>query len=245
MKLTEAFGQFDGTGDFAQYVDRFETIAHMQNISNLASMLPVVLTGGAYAVYKGLSDEVRADYGRAKQALMAAFLPHCFGAYAALSGRRLQPGESMDVFAAELLRLISLVLPGGTGAAVFIEAWQKCAFVEGLPEALKTQLKAACDLPSMTMTEIVVRARQLVVSTDVCMVSATKPIRRSDEEARPPTTKSVICHRCRGVGHIATNCAQRASPRYRSVVCYCCGQAGHVSSVCRHAATNLNQPKNE
>jgi len=36
MKLTEAFGQFDGTGNFAQYVDRFETIAHMPNISTPA-----------------------------------------------------------------------------------------------------------------------------------------------------------------------------------------------------------------
>jgi len=81
VKFSDAFTQFDGNGDFAAWIERFEVVSRLQKIADLTNLLPLFLTGGAFAVYKGLSDTVKAEYDAVKKALTAAFSPDCFQAY--------------------------------------------------------------------------------------------------------------------------------------------------------------------
>jgi len=66
-----------------------------------------------------------------KKALVAAFSPNCFEAYKQFTGRRLEDGESVDVYAADLERLATLVA----------NKWLKGGFVAGLPGAARAQFR--------------------------------------------------------------------------------------------------------
>jgi len=207
VKFSESFTQFDGTGDFSAWVERFEVVSRLQKVTDLANLLPLFLTGGAFAVYQGLSDAAKADYSEVKRALTAAFSPDCFKAYAELSSRQLRANESIDVYASELTRLLSLVVPVNAASAATTSVWLKCAFVEGLPDAIRRQLKAACSLPTMSLTEVVERARQIVAFSDVCLVSADRTADRAAEDPRV-SSKRMVCFLCKETGHYARNCTQ-------------------------------------
>ncbi|KAF0287602.1 hypothetical protein FJT64_013989 [Amphibalanus amphitrite] len=85
--------EFDGAGDVVQWDTRAQMPCEPRGAS-LAAILPLRLTGGAFAVWSQLPV---ADRDSDK-----AFAPDPFTAYDAFANRRLQYGESADVFLADL-----------------------------------------------------------------------------------------------------------------------------------------------
>jgi hypothetical protein len=240
LKLSDLVTQFDGSGDFCEWLQKFELVARIQKISDLEDYIPLFLSGGAFAVYQGLSDADKGSYASVKRSLTAAFTVGPFKAYEELMIRRLLVGESVDVFLADITRLATLV------AGAPDENWLKCAFVHGLPDVIKAQLQASCSLSSMSMSELVEKARSLVGSKELCFTAICKARNfRGDFERRRGSKNrggtSITCYSCGEVGHMSNSCPQRANgggPRTSGDrFCFVCGKHDHLASSCDQRKT--------
>ncbi|XP_043235723.1 uncharacterized protein LOC122388597 [Amphibalanus amphitrite] len=136
------------------------------------SVLPLRLSGGAFAVWSQLPAHSQSSLVAVRGALYAAFALDQHAAYEAFSARRLRPGESADVFLADLRRLAALF--GGLP-----ERALTCAFVAGLPDDVRQTIRAGSKAEGLDLTTIVVRARA-ILST----LSGALPITRLRVEGR-------------------------------------------------------------
>jgi len=218
------------SGDFAEWAEKLELVADIQQCSDkLASLLPLLLEGPAFAVFKQLPDDVKKEYQRSKAELLSAFGANCFDAYDRFRERVLQDDETVDVYLSDLKRLISLVGVNVTAAQPLI----KCAFIAGLPVDVAKQLKSAAEVEKMGIDALVSRTR-LVLSTtrDFYGGRAVAAGRRRDQQ----------CFACGERGHFARNCSRR--PDYLSkeddrrrgtgpMICFSCGKPGHIARFCR------------
>ena len=127
-------------------------------------------------------------------------------AYEAFSARRLQPGESADVFLADLRRLAALF--GGMP-----ERGLRCAFVAGLPEAVCQMLRAGSKAEGLDLASVLIRARALL--SDERVSAAAAAVRRdqlsspSQQPARRPGPGRRRCWTCGRPGHITAECPHR------------------------------------
>lgn len=230
VKLTDIIGRFDGRSDFSEWIKRFELVADLQGITKLESFLPLFLIGDAYSLYESLNDADKKKYETTKSALTKAFCPTMFAAFEAFTTRRYQHGEAVDVYLSDLRRLGKLV------ASDLPDNWIKCAFLAGLPEEVKLQMKAATAVDSMDLSKVVDRARTImsVVEAPLTgMVAKTKVEYSTRQPLRPPRK----CFLCGEISHLARSCPLRK----KTVTCFACGEAGHRVAECPARAS----PKNE
>ena len=94
----------DATQNVVELLEKTELVCNLRGIAHLESVIPLRLTGGAFAVHQQLPDADKGDSGKIAKALRTAFAVDSFTAYEQFVGRRLQPGETVDVFLAELRR---------------------------------------------------------------------------------------------------------------------------------------------
>ena len=125
------------SGDIVEWLQKFELVARLQKIKDLAGLLPLFLSGQAF-FYSQLEEAVQADYEQLREELLLAFGTNSFHAYDSLIRRKYRSGETVDVYAADLRRLVSLI---GQSQP---EPLLKCAFVEGLPSKVGVQLEIYC-----------------------------------------------------------------------------------------------------
>jgi hypothetical protein len=201
MKFSDIVQQFDGSSDFAEWVQKVELVAKLQKVGNLAAFVPLFLTGGAFAVYQGLDEVTRSDYGRLKSALLAAFSLNAFSAYEQLTTRSLRSGESVDVYLAELSKLQSLI-----GDRLLV-----CAFVAGLPSEAKRQLIAACSLSELRLQDVTEKARRLVTSQASCCASQVSGVENRRVAPSAGERRRPICFECGKEGHLRRDCPQKAT----------------------------------
>ena len=95
----------DSTQNVVEWLEKAELVCKLRGVAHLESVLPLRLTGGAFAVYQQLPDADKQDIGKITKALRTAFAVDSFTAYEQFVGRRLQHGETVDMFLAELRRL--------------------------------------------------------------------------------------------------------------------------------------------
>lgn len=226
VKLSDIVSKYEDSttsGDFAEWVEKLELVAKLQKIDDLQTFLPLFLSGSAFAVYKQLPQSDRDDYDKLKASLLVAFGVNSYAAYEQLQRRVLQDGETVDVYLADLRRLV--VLMGQKDA----EPLLKCAFMAGLPSDVTVQLKSIAAVETLDLTALATRAR-MMLSTRVndlsCAVGVTK--QRSG------------CYTCGGRGHIARDCPTPSSNsskqgggyQRKPRTCYSCGELGHMVKNC-------------
>lgn len=229
VKLSDLIKQYEGSGsgDFTEWSDKLELVAKLQKINDLHDFVPLFLSGAAFAVYQQLSEDVKKDYGLLKAELVQAFGVNCFTAYESLQSRKYVDGETVDVYMADLRRLVTLVGQPNP------ESMLKCAFVSGLPVEVAIQLKSIVAIEKLNLDEIVTRARMILSTqsdTIPCAVGALKQ------------NKTVQCYKCSGLGHIARFCPKldvktEGNSRNR-IVCYACNKSGHIARNCPERAGN-------
>ena len=238
VRLTDIVKNFVDTetsGDVSEWLDKLELVAKLQNVPCLETFVPLFLSGSAFAVYKQLSDEEKGQYELVKGRLIQAFGVNKFVAYEQLQRRVLQENESVDVYVADLRRLVSLV--GQTEA----EPLLKCAFVAGLPTSVSVQLKSVSVVESMNLQELISRARMIMsTATSSGPCAAGRPI------AAKSSSSTVTCYACGGQGHIAKNCANEGrSGTLRPLTCYGCGAIGHIKKYCKKNVQDGGQGNEE
>ena len=75
IKLIDVVKRFTGDGDkdVAVWLDHLELMAKLQDITNLAQVIPLFLVGPAYDVYTQLPEGDRRDERKLKRRLLATF----------------------------------------------------------------------------------------------------------------------------------------------------------------------------
>ena len=157
IKFADLVSQYDGSGEFSEWIQKLELVAKLQKVDELHVVLPLFLSGGAFAVYQGLSDEIKEDYKEVKNALTTAFSASPLKAYEEFINRRLKENESVDVYLAELTRLSKLI------SSHVSEEWIRFAFILGLPDEARKQLQTACSISTMSLYQIAEKSRSLVI----------------------------------------------------------------------------------
>lgn len=148
------------SADICEWLQKLELVAQLQKIKDLAGILPLSLSGSAFAVYNQLDEGVRMDYKKLKGELLLAFRMNSFHAHGTLLGRKYRSGETVDAYVADLRRLVSLI--GQTEP----EPLLKCAFVEGLPPDVSVQLKSIAAVEKLSLVELISRARMIMSTND-------------------------------------------------------------------------------
>ena len=229
--IIKSYDSREASGDFSVWIQKLELVANLQKIEDKLQFVPLFLTGSAFAVYQQLSDTAKGNYETLKQELTTAFSSNAFLAYEQLRDRVLQEGEGVDVYLADLRRLVSLT--GQKEADPIL----RCAFVAGLPTELSVHLKSLAGLEKLALSDIVAKARAML---------ATKPVMNSFGCAAAPGPQSGVgprqCYNCHGVGHISRNCP---SPRQPSNDlsraprrCYICRSPDHLANKCNQGSGN-------
>ena len=111
----------------AEWLEKVELVCKIIGIADLASVVPLRLTDGAFAVYQQLAETDKENFNRIKEALLKAFAVDALVACEQFVTSKLKHGEAVDVYLTELRRL-SILIGGLPDRAI------ACAFVAGLPE---------------------------------------------------------------------------------------------------------------
>ena len=199
-----------------EWVEKAELVCRLSGVKNVECVVPMHLSGGAYAVYQQLSEEKRADFACIKDILYTAFALNPVTAYKQFTARRLRPGEMVDILLAELRKLATQF--GG-----MTEWGLVCAFIAGLPEYAEKLLQATTRVDDLPISEILARARAILkdsfTGTGLAAAAAQLPGCQEKE-----TTAPRRCYMCQGPNHMARDCLRRCeSPRPRkSLTCYRC-----------------------
>ena len=198
--------EYDGTTDVVEWFTRATLLCEMRGV-DLMSVVPLRLAGGAFAVWSQLPAQDRGSLLSVRSALFAAFALDQFAAYDAFSARKLQPGESPDVFLSELRRLAALF--GGASDRILI-----CAFVAGLPESVRQTIRAGTRADSLDLTSTLARVRAVMNDDRGITMAAATAVRGEREARRPPWRGGRRIRRCWTCGsqdHISPQCPVRSS----------------------------------
>ena len=163
--LIKNFEDSTTSGEFTEWSNKLELVAKLQNVADLATFMPLFLSGPAFSVYRQLSEDIKSDYSKLKSELQTVFCESGFSAYDQLRSRVLKEGEAVDVYIADLRRLLSLI---GQNTP---EQLLKCAFVAGLPIDIATQLKSIAAVETLSLSELVSRARMMMSTARVDVIA--------------------------------------------------------------------------
>lgn len=206
--------EFDGTTDVVEWLSRAELICSHRGV-DVMDVIPLRLTGGAFAVWSQLPSEDRTSLTIVKAALHAAFALDENAAYDAFVLRRLRHGESADVFLADLRRLAALF--GGVP-----ERTLKCAFIAGLPDSVRRTIRAGSKAENLELTDVLTRARAVLGDERIALAATSerthlKTSRQRQQSIREaarlephPARQPRLCWVCGEPSHLAARCPRRA-----------------------------------
>ena len=229
--IIKSYEDQNTSGEFFVWIEKLELVAQLQGLTDLPKFLPLFLSGPAFSVYQQLSDETKKDYDLLKAELSTAFSIDPFTAYDELKSRVLIENESVDVYLADIRRLVALMGHGHHG-----EPLVRCAFVSGLPSDVAMQLKSTVNVERLGLAELVGKARAMLASRGGNSAFACAGVKSNE--------KAVQCFVCSGNGHVARECPNRKKERYvsgrsqRDRRCYICDSPDHLANKCPNRSGN-------
>jgi len=194
LRLIPEFGG-SGSQDVVEWLDKAALVCELRGISKPETVIPLRLTGGAFAVYQQLTSADKKDFEKIKCALCTAFAADSFLAYEQFISRKLQPGETVDVFMAELRKLATPL--GGLSDKVL-----SCAFVAGLPDAVRQLLRASCRMDTLSLEQLLARARAVMTEESDVIAAARADVPRSKKSTA--AVSGPVCFECNLPNHFAS-----------------------------------------
>ena len=232
-------------GDAREWFQRFEicAAANQWDDAKKALKLPTLLEGEALAIWLELSTEQKADYGVAKEQLIAKMAPTEFVSLEEFHSRKLRPGEAITLYLYDLKCLLRQAIP--EMAADASKPLLLHQFLSGLPTPISRQLCATGD--TQELDAVVQRAKVLMTVGQQEQAAATNTMhqffREVDDLKMQITelTEQVAaltaqqknggpkrCFYCNKLGHTQHNCPGRPT----SQRCYICNRPGHFARQC-------------
>ncbi|CAE1293201.1 CNBP [Acanthosepion pharaonis] len=220
---------FSGQGDVVAWLKKVRLMARLQQVDDVASLLPLYLEGDALALYMEMEEEDQGNIDLIEARLKQAFTDDAFSAYRKLTMVR-WTGERVDVYANKVRQFVRLT--GFEGAEM--ERLTKLAFIMGFPDVISLELRQAPNVEALTVGKFLARARVLTTTGNesqnvVVAVRPPRSVGASPTKSGPRT--SVTCYRCSIKGHMAKDC------RKCGTCCYQCGEFGHWARDCSGNAT--------
>ena len=178
----------------------------------------------------------RRTLGKSQKALRTAFAVDSFTAYDQFVTRRLQPGETVDVFLAELRRLA--VPFGGLSDNMLA-----CAFVAGLPDTDKQLLRAGSRMDELPLYHILTTART-VLTDEIGVAAVVSALTIGPDASVKRAYATLLCFQSNQPNHLARDCLLRWKGRGDAyggrgrgsgrgdARCYRCNGLGHFASSC-------------
>ena len=213
--------EYDGTGDVVGWLARAELLCQLRGVAP-ETVIPLRLAGGAFHVWSQMPAPSRCSLAAVREALYAAFALDDHAAYETFAARRLMPGESADVFLADLRRLATLF--GGVPDRALA-----CAFVAGLPDSVRQTIRAGCRADGLDLASLLTRARAVLSDERFAAAAVAR-------RAAPPPT---------GPPPVAAAANQPSEPPPgrqprgpRPLRCWACGERGHIAARCPRRAEN-------
>ena len=150
---------FSGEGDVVAWLKKVRLVAKLQQVDDVASLLPLYLEGDTQALEKEEDDQKRIEQIEAW--LKEAFTDNAFTAYRKVT-MIMWAGEHVDVYDNEIRQLVGLAgfKEDGLGRLT------KLAFVTGFPETVSIGLQQAPNIEALTMGDLISRARVLTTTEE-------------------------------------------------------------------------------
>ena len=209
-----------------EWVEKAELVCQLSRVKNIECVVPMRLLGGMYAVYQQLSEEKRADFACIKDVLYTAFALNPVMAYKQFAACHLRPGEMVDIFLAELHKLV-------TQFGSRKERGLVCAFITGLPEHVEKLLQATTRVDDLLMSEILACAQAILKDsfTGTGLAAAAAQLLGCQKKE---TTGPRRCYICQGPNHMAQDCFRQCKSRRprKFFTCYWCKRQGHIAQNC-------------
>ena len=202
LKLIPEFSGADPSQSIVEWIEKAELVCRLCSVRKIECVVPMRLTGGAFAVYQQLSEDGKRDYGYIKDALLTAFAMDSCAAYAQFVMRRLRPNETVDVFLAEL-RKLSVPFEGMTKRGL------EAAFVHGLPDYARRHLRASSRMEEMDIHQLLARARAILRDNQPEPALITAAMEPTRSEGYQIKTTRMRCYECDGLNHLARDCLVR------------------------------------
>lgn len=221
-KIRDMIKCFDGSGDVSQWLAKVKLVSELNEIEEVSKIIPLFLEGAAFSVYAEMDAQDKDNAEKIEETLLLAFATNAFTAYEEFC-RRVWRDEPVDVYMTDLRRLARL-------AGVETDMLLMRAFIVGLPSAISRDLRAVSKIETMSLSEVVQRARCLISELSESSVSAAAV---NVNERRSVVAKK-RCFKCGG-SHFTRFC--RSTPR-GDFKCWTCGEAGHISRNCHQGNDN-------
>ena len=203
LRLIQEFSG-DGSVNVIEWLEKAELVCALRGFTRLEAVLPLRLTGGAFAVYQQLTAEDKADSGKIKFALKTAFAVDAFTAYELFVARR------------------RLAVPfGGLPEKALVSA-----FVAGLPDGAKQLLRAGSRMDDLPLTHILARARAILKDESGVAAVATPA------GAASGTVFGVAAVATPAGAASGTVCETRRAVSATEFRCYACKEPNHIARDC-------------
>lgn len=232
---------FNGSGDVSAWITRVELVSKMTQNTNLATLIPLHLDGGALAVYMEMTEEEKADGDKLKDKLLEVFGDGAFKSYGKLVTHRYD-GSSVDVYMNQLKTFARIVGLKGDAQTIIV----KHAFIRGMPESVSVSLQQIHDVKNVSLQVVIERARILMENKTEsydAVNAVREPVwrqgRKDGWDSRQPMGGA-----SERVGHAPQTGGkpvyQSARPEERrlelqrndNLKCFVCGSTGHFARSC-------------
>ena len=193
-----------------------------------AKHLPFYLGGKVQATYEQLPVEMQEDFGAVKSKILTAYRMSGATAYSKFVSAKYS-GGSVDMFVAELGRLLAMVPGMRSLGAVEKDGLILEQLLRGMPEGLARELRLICVDPStgeVPLERVLERARLLPEGevSDIGWYRQPAPMVVGAVPRR--SNGNVVCYKCGKEGHVRTACPQTED------LCFKCGKPGHRRKDC-------------
>lgn len=196
----------DGKEPFSAWIQRFEVALNVSAVPlDKAKLLPVKLTGSAFAYWQSLSPGVKADYDLTKASLSTVFGCTTFLAtfQTFLNARPRKPQEPLEVYAAELTNLVTEAFPQYDTAARNCEIFRR--FVPGLDLSLQLKIHEHGAVTLDNALKVATQCERAQLAISVANPSPVMPVTVNSQPSANTVTATHITEIASAIAELRTD----------------------------------------